>query len=92
MTLTPDCRARNILESVWREPRPCQSYSSQSGGRQTDSKVALAAARQIPSVFGGHHRDSRVFLAAAMLTLESFWGRVVLACYTGARKPSGGRQ
>ncbi|GFN98773.1 DNA damage-regulated autophagy modulator protein 1 [Plakobranchus ocellatus] len=40
--------ARNTLESVWREPRPCQSYSSQSGGRQTDSKVVLAAARQTP--------------------------------------------
>ncbi|GFO34024.1 hypothetical protein PoB_006052900 [Plakobranchus ocellatus] len=35
------------------------------------------------SVFGGRYRDSRVFLAAAMLTLESLWGRVVLACYTG---------
>ncbi|GFO25981.1 hypothetical protein PoB_005248600 [Plakobranchus ocellatus] len=34
-------------------------------------------------VFGGRYRDFRVFLAAAMLTLESFWGRVFLACYTG---------
>ncbi|GFN91687.1 hypothetical protein PoB_001819300 [Plakobranchus ocellatus] len=40
--------ASNTLEFVWREPRPRQSYSSQSGGRQTDSKVALAAARQTP--------------------------------------------
>ncbi|GFN85520.1 hypothetical protein PoB_001202600 [Plakobranchus ocellatus] len=38
---------------------------------------------RLQSVFGGRYRDSRVFLAAAMLTLESFWGRVVLACYTG---------
>ncbi|GFN86599.1 hypothetical protein PoB_001310500 [Plakobranchus ocellatus] len=39
---------RNTLESVWREPRPRQSYSSQSGGRQTESKVVLAAARRTP--------------------------------------------
>ncbi|GFN76033.1 hypothetical protein PoB_000253900 [Plakobranchus ocellatus] len=59
-------------------------------------RVNLAAARQTPkhfwrppgrpqSVCGGRYRDSRVFLAAAILTLESFWGRVVLACYTGLR-------
>ncbi|GFN88526.1 hypothetical protein PoB_001503200 [Plakobranchus ocellatus] len=75
--------ARNTLESVWRELRPRQSYSSQSGGRQTDSKADSAAARRLQSAFGGRYRDSRVFLAAAMLTLESFWCRVVLACYTG---------
>ncbi|GFO49408.1 hypothetical protein PoB_007591300 [Plakobranchus ocellatus] len=69
--------ARNTLESVWREPRPRQSYSSQSGGRQTDSKVVLAAAGRLQSVFlCGRYRDSKVFLAAAMLTLESFWGGV----------------
>ncbi|GFO30704.1 hypothetical protein PoB_005720900 [Plakobranchus ocellatus] len=33
--------------------------------------------------FGSRHRDSRVFLAAAILTLESFWGRVTLAYYAG---------
>ncbi|GFO39335.1 hypothetical protein PoB_006584000 [Plakobranchus ocellatus] len=32
---------------------------------------------------GAHHKDSRVFLAVAILTLVSFWGRVILACYTG---------
>ncbi|GFO38139.1 hypothetical protein PoB_006464400 [Plakobranchus ocellatus] len=41
---------------------------------------------RLQSVFGGRYRDSRVFLAAAMLTLESFWGRVVLVCYTGRGK------
>ncbi|GFO19398.1 hypothetical protein PoB_004590300 [Plakobranchus ocellatus] len=35
------------------------------------------------SNFDGHQADSRVLLAAAILTLESFWGRVTLACYTG---------
>ncbi|GFO40000.1 hypothetical protein PoB_006650500 [Plakobranchus ocellatus] len=65
----------------------------------TLEKVNLAAVRQTPkyswrppgrlqSVFGGRYRDSRVFLAAAMLTLESFWGRVVLACYTGTQAVS----
>ncbi|GFO43039.1 hypothetical protein PoB_006954400 [Plakobranchus ocellatus] len=62
---------RNTLESVWRERRPRQSYSSQSGGRQTDSKVVLRPAGRLQSVFSGRYRDSRVFLAAAMLTLES---------------------
>ncbi|GFO02655.1 ribonuclease hi [Plakobranchus ocellatus] len=33
--------------------------------------------------FVRRHRDSKVFLAAAILILESFWGRVILACYTG---------
>ncbi|GFO00755.1 hypothetical protein PoB_002726000 [Plakobranchus ocellatus] len=58
------------------------------------SRVNPAAARQtlkqfwrppgrLKSVFGGRYRDSRVFLAAAILTLESIWGRVVPACYTG---------
>ncbi|GFO19076.1 hypothetical protein PoB_004558100 [Plakobranchus ocellatus] len=41
---------------------------------------------RLQSIFGGRYRDSRVFLAAAMLTLESFWGRVELACYTGPVK------
>ncbi|GFN85616.1 hypothetical protein PoB_001212200 [Plakobranchus ocellatus] len=76
--------ARNTLESVWREPRPRQSYSSQSGVRQTDSKIVWRPPGRLQSVFGGRYRDSRVFLAAAMLTLESFWGRVVLARYTEA--------
>ncbi|GFN91157.1 hypothetical protein PoB_001766300 [Plakobranchus ocellatus] len=43
----------------------------------------LAEEGRLKSVIGGRYRDSRVFLAAAMLTLESFWGRVILACYTG---------
>ncbi|GFN94819.1 hypothetical protein PoB_002132500 [Plakobranchus ocellatus] len=38
---------------------------------------------RLQGVFGGRYRGSRVFLAAANLTLESFWGRVILACYTG---------
>ncbi|GFN88419.1 hypothetical protein PoB_001492500 [Plakobranchus ocellatus] len=78
--------ARNTLESVWREPCPRQSYFSHSGGRQTDFKVILRPPGRLQSVFGGRYRDSRVFLAAAMLTLESFWGIVVLACYTGIHK------
>ncbi|GFO10073.1 hypothetical protein PoB_003657800 [Plakobranchus ocellatus] len=64
--------ARNILESVWREPHPRQSYSSQPGGRHTDSKVVWRPPGRLQSVFGGRYRDCRVFLAAAMLTLESF--------------------
>ncbi|GFO31046.1 hypothetical protein PoB_005755100 [Plakobranchus ocellatus] len=40
---------------------------------------------RLQSVFVARHKDSRVFLAAAILTLESFWGRVILACYTGER-------
>ncbi|GFN95258.1 hypothetical protein PoB_002176400 [Plakobranchus ocellatus] len=42
-------------------------------------------------VFGGRYRDSRVFLAAAILTLESFWDRVVLACYTGKNSCDNGQ-
>ncbi|GFO14722.1 hypothetical protein PoB_004122700 [Plakobranchus ocellatus] len=38
---------------------------------------------RLQSVNGGRHRDSRVFLVAAILTLESIYGRVILACYTG---------
>ncbi|GFO25258.1 hypothetical protein PoB_005176300 [Plakobranchus ocellatus] len=56
-------------------------------------RVNPAAARQtlkyfwrppdrLQSVFGSRHRDSRVFLAAAILTLDSLWSRVILACYT----------
>ncbi|GFO28863.1 hypothetical protein PoB_005536800 [Plakobranchus ocellatus] len=56
--------------------------SGQSGGRLADSKAALRPPGRLQSVFGDRYRDSRVFLAAAMLTLESFWGRVVLACYS----------
>ncbi|GFN95600.1 hypothetical protein PoB_002210600 [Plakobranchus ocellatus] len=47
-SIKSDWRPPETLESVWREPRPRQSYSNQSGGRQTDSKVDLAAARQTP--------------------------------------------
>ncbi|GFO28540.1 hypothetical protein PoB_005504500 [Plakobranchus ocellatus] len=61
---------------------------SQSGGRQTDSTVLLAAARQTPECFRRPHRDSRVFLAADMETLESSWVRVILACYIGFGVPS----
>ncbi|GFN83934.1 hypothetical protein PoB_001044000 [Plakobranchus ocellatus] len=45
--------------------------------------VICRSGHRLQSVFSGRYRDFRVFLAAAMLTLESFWGRVVLACYTG---------
>ncbi|GFO15996.1 hypothetical protein PoB_004250100 [Plakobranchus ocellatus] len=38
---------------------------------------------RLQRVLGGRYRDPRVFLSAAISTLESFWVRVVLACYTG---------
>ncbi|GFN91959.1 hypothetical protein PoB_001846500 [Plakobranchus ocellatus] len=41
---------------------------------------------RLQSVFGGRDIDSRVFLAAASLTLEFFWGRVIIACYTGVAR------
>ncbi|GFN91448.1 heat shock protein 75 kda, mitochondrial, partial [Plakobranchus ocellatus] len=73
------------------EPKIASLLAEQSRFRV--DRVNPAAARQtlkqswrlpgrLQSAFGGHHRDTRVFLAAAILTLESFWGRVTLACYT----------
>ncbi|GFO10502.1 hypothetical protein PoB_003700700 [Plakobranchus ocellatus] len=58
------------------------SYVNPAAARQTLKQIWRPPGR-LQSVFGGRYRDSRVFLAAAILTLESFWGRVVLACYTG---------
>ncbi|GFO01667.1 hypothetical protein PoB_002817200 [Plakobranchus ocellatus] len=53
-----------------------------AAARQTLKKFWWPPGR-LHSIFGGRYSDPRVFLAAAILTLESFWGRVVLACYTG---------
>ncbi|GFO41403.1 hemicentin-1 [Plakobranchus ocellatus] len=63
-------------------------------GGECPDRVSPATARQtlkyfwrppdrLQSAFGGRHRYSRVFLAAAILTVESIWSRVILACYTG---------
>ncbi|GFO03809.1 hypothetical protein PoB_003031400 [Plakobranchus ocellatus] len=48
-----------------------------AAARQTLKKPWRPPGR-LHSAFGGRHRDSRVFLAATILTLESFWGRVIL--------------
>ncbi|GFO25549.1 hypothetical protein PoB_005205400 [Plakobranchus ocellatus] len=58
------------LINIILHPEEVQSFSrrpSQSGGRQTDSKVPLAAARQT-TVSLATTLETRVFLAAAILT------------------------
>ncbi|GFO25001.1 hypothetical protein PoB_005150600 [Plakobranchus ocellatus] len=75
-------RVSNSGLKLERATKASLRISAQSGGRQTDSKVVWRPRGRLQSEFGGRYRDSRVFLAAAMLTLESFWGRVVLARYT----------
>ncbi|GFO48640.1 hypothetical protein PoB_007514500 [Plakobranchus ocellatus] len=49
----------------------------------TLSSLGLESFSRRQSHSGGRHTDSKVLLAAAIEILESLWGRVILACYTG---------